>query len=208
MGRSKLANLKTFKTYNLLHSKKVRMRSGVSMTALYPIKETAEFYRSIEVWASCASFFKIKKKNINLDVSIPILNNTKAETFLYDNCSKNWVAESNSSDIKETIEVLSKIIPNKEFLYFYELESLLNAFCHGSFISLNANGEVEPVTENQIKVQKYYSYKYNRFITSHEDQSIKNLYTDYSKCKDDDKGEVLFKNIVMRPRNISIRTTI
>ena len=49
MGRPKRVIFEKFKDYNLLHSTKTKMMSGVYNTTLYPIKETEQYYRSIEV---------------------------------------------------------------------------------------------------------------------------------------------------------------
>lgn len=61
MGRPKRVFPSKLESFNLLHTRKVKMYSGVEMTALHLIKETPLFYMSLESWAWCCSKFKGKK---------------------------------------------------------------------------------------------------------------------------------------------------
>ena len=112
MSRPKRVVFEDFKNYNLLHTKKVKQYSGTEITALYPIKETKFFYKSIEVWSHCVSSFKKKKKNFNLNVNIPVLNDENTKLFLNKHYWKDWVSKqlnSNSSVMIETIDLLNNI---------------------------------------------------------------------------------------------------
>lgn len=179
MGRPKAVNLKTFNQYDKLHTTKVKMYSGVEMTALYPIKETDEFYRSIESWSYCASTFKAKKKNCTLEVNIPIITNPKTIEFLNKNCWSEWVIkQKDNSEMIETLAFLKRLFPDKEAVYFYELDSLLCAYNHGHFISYDDNGEIKPISKNILEQQKYYNGKYNRFPDNEECVKMRKRWTE------------------------------
>lgn len=62
MTRPKTVRMDTFHLYDKLHTKKIKMYSGVEMTTLYPVKETTASYVTIQVWSYCCSKFQIKKK--------------------------------------------------------------------------------------------------------------------------------------------------
>ena len=163
MGRPKRVIFEKFGEYNLLHTKKTKMYSGVSINILYPMKETEQYYRSVEVWASCASHFKIKKKNISkLEVNISEVTNPKTIEFLNENCWKDWVDKNkDNSDFKEISTYLKKIYPNKELVYFYELDSLIHSYLHGTYVRYDENGNIEAADEHDMKNRKYYNHKYN-----------------------------------------------
>lgn len=182
-----------FKYYNLLHTKKVKMYSGVETTALYPIKETDQYYRSIEVWSSCASTFKAKKKNLSLKFEIPEITDQKTSDFLESEHWVNYVNEEladGSSDMAETIALLDNLFPTKIKKFFYELETIVNAYQWGAFESFKEDGTLEPLSENSIDRQKYLFSKYIRFIDVPE---IKKLYNNYSAETDEKKKKELFK---------------
>lgn len=155
MGRPRAVNIKTFHEYDKLHTERVKMNCGVEMTALYPIKETDQYWMSHEVWASCASKFKRKKKYLpELRVDIQILTDEKTATFLEEHAWHDWVPKhGDDSDTKETIAMLARLFPDKTPVYFYELDSLLNSYCWGTF---------KP--DGNLKNRKYYTHKYNRLI--------------------------------------------
>lgn len=190
MGRPRAVIFSKFAEYNLLHTKLSKMYSGVSTTILYPIKETAEFYRSIEVWASCASSFKMKKKNGNLEYKIPVLTDEKAIAFLDAECWADWVDEetrSGRTDMIETIALLNNLFPDKEKKYFYELESMIHAYQWGSFEKFEDDGTPKPPSDNDIKQQKYYCHKYSKFL--HDVPHLKALYDAYHAAKDGDEAK-------------------
>ena len=198
MGRPKGLNIKTLHEYNKLHTTKVKMISGVYITALYLIKETAKFFISTEVWAYCCSKFKVKKP-ATLSVNIPIIEDEKTIEFLKEHCWSDWVEkEKDDTDIKETLEFLSKVFPNKQPIYFYELDSLIGLYIQGSLISFDENGNQESLSEHDIDRIKYYNHKYVRFVddpeikrlrekwTSEKNNGLREKYlTEYSKKESD-----------------------
>jgi hypothetical protein len=181
MGRPKAANLKTFSLYNLLHTVKTKMYCGVELTTLHSIKENAIWYTSIEVWAFCASKFKAKKKNVTLSVDIPLVTDEKAIAFLNKHCWANRVEKEINDNDSETIEIvaaLKKLFPDKEPVYFYELDSLIVAWCNGSFLSYDDNGNVETPRKHHIDNQKYYSNKYIRSVDAPHIVALEKKWTD------------------------------
>lgn len=155
MGRPKAVNIKTFPLYDKLHTEKIEMYSGVSMTTLYPVKETEYFYTSIEVWVYCSHKFKAKKKNFQLSVNIPTIKDEKTAAFLKEHCWEDWVnREHKNSDMIETTQLLKRVFPNHQLSYFYELDSIISAYNWGAFTES---------TENALEQRKYYSSKYSGY---------------------------------------------
>lgn len=179
MGRPKSVNIKSFHEYNLLHTTKVKMYSGVKITALYPIKETEQFYLSQEVWAYCASKFRMKKKNLPaLTVDIPVITDEKTVQFLNDRCWPDWTKkERTNTEMQEAIALLKRVFPDKEAVFFYEIESIIGSYIQGSLIRYDENGNVEPVDERMLKNQKYYNSKYSRFINVPEVNAYRDRWT-------------------------------
>jgi len=188
MGRPKTVNIKTFPLYNKLHTELVKMYSGVTMTALYPIKETDKFFVSSEVWAYCCSKFRRKKTGFKLSVNIPTITDAKTIAFLEEHCWTDWVTKhiDEESDIKETIDLLKNIFPDKEAVFFYELDSIINAYTHGSFISYDENGILKKQSERAIKDCKYYTNKYFRY-NGFEDFAVKAAYDEYHNFRGNEK---------------------
>lgn len=190
MGRPKAVNIKTFPQYNLLHTEKVKMYSGLSMTALYPIKETELFYVSIEVWSHMCSKFRRKKKNITLNVDIPILTDETAIKFLDQHCWHDWVQKEfkrKDTDTIETIEYLNRVFPDKEKVFFYELDSILTAYANGTFISYDEKtGEIEKPSEHDIETRKYYTCKYQKY---NDDPTLTAMRERWSNEKDKDLAQ-------------------
>lgn len=179
MGRPKSVNLKTFSSYDKLHTEKIKMMSGVEMTTLYPIKETKHFFVSPEVWAYCSSKFKHKKEGFALSVNIPTITDQKTIDFLNEEAWHDWTAkEKEDSDMKETLEMLDKLFPDHKKVFFYELNSILTAFNHGTFISYDKNGNIKEPSERDIEKRKYYTYKYHKYA-GHEVPEIKEAYEAY-----------------------------
>jgi len=192
MGRPKRVNFKTFHEYDLLHTEKVKMLSGVCMTTLYPIKETEQFYRSIEVWAIYASTFKRKKKDFTLSVNIPTVTDEKAIEFLNKKAWHDWTTyNKDSSDVKQTLTMLDKLFPNHKKSYFYELNSILSAFAYGELVKYDDDGNVMEPSENEIEYRKYLTHKYNRH--NHHNPEIKAAYEEYRKADSDESGDQKFK---------------
>lgn len=196
MGRPKAVNFNTFGEYNLLHTTKTMMMSGVSITTLYPIKETAEFYRSIEVWAHCASVFKMKKKNGTLSVTIPTITDEKTIAFLNKNCWADHVKKNTDnpkSDIAYTVALLDKLFPDKEKKFFYELDSLISAYIEGNFECFDPEtGVPEELGKHDLEMQRYYNHKYNRAPLFKTVPEIKALYDIYEQETDESKKQGLF----------------
>lgn len=189
MGRPKRVIFENFHLYDKLHTKKSKMYSGVELTTLYPIKETAQFYVSIEVWAYCASNFRGKKDRTTLNVDIPVVTDEKAVAFLAKHGWKDWVAKQTAdgdSDITEAIALLDKIFPDKKKVFFYELDSLIGAYCGGTFISYDDNGNVEP-RPNKDDQAKYYNQKYNGHLKSPELEAAQLKWTSEKDKKKKDQ---------------------
>jgi len=194
MGRPKAVNINTFPQYNLLHTEKTKMYSGVSGTTLYPIKETKEFYRSIEIWTSSASTFKAKKKNVKLNVDIPVITDGATKLFLAKHCWKDWVKKQlakGSKTMEEATTMLKRIFPDKELVYFYELDSLIGAYHSGNFESFDKDGNPEVPNQHAIANQKYYNSKYNKFCNQ-DVPEIKALFEAYTNETDEKKKSELF----------------
>lgn len=163
MGRPKRVSFKTFAEYNKLHTKKTKMMSGVEQTTLYPVKETKEFYQSIEVWAYCASKFRMKKKNVELKIDIPIITDEKTVQFLNEKCWKDYVKKSfveERTDMIEAVAYLDKVFPKHEKVYFYELGGLIGLYVQGTLVSFDDNGKVEERSEHNKEQIEYYKSKY------------------------------------------------
>lgn len=189
MGRPKRVSLEKFAEYDKLHTKKTKMHCGVEQTTLYPIKETNEFYQSIEVWAYCASKFRIKKKGFKLNVDIPVIADEKTIKFLDEHCWADWVErqiKDKESDMIEAIALLDKIFPKHEKVFFYELDSLLSTYSHGSFISFDDAGNIKPRNENDIKRIKYYLSKYKQ-DEARENKEVAKRREKWLKCKGSEK---------------------
>ncbi len=165
MGRPRGVNYKKFHEYNKLHTVATKMMCGVHGITLYPIKETEHYYTSPEVWAYCASKFRMKKKNVPyLNVAIPTITDEKTINFLEKHAWHDWVTRERnekSTDIIETLALLKKIYPDKEAVFFYELDNLLSLYYHGSLVSYDDDGNIEPMSESDIEHVKIYNYKYN-----------------------------------------------
>ncbi len=186
MGRPKTVNFKTFHEYNLLHTEKVKMYCGVYMTALYPIKETEQFYRSIEVWANYASVFKRKKKGFTLSVNIPTITDKKTIEFLNKEAWHDWTSEtSENPDVKETLAMLDKLFPNHKKSYFYELDSILSFFAYGSLVKYDADGNVVEPSEHDIERRKYLTHKYNKYNLNNPE--IKAAFEEYLTADSSDE---------------------
>lgn len=185
MGRPRGVNFKTFHLYDKLHTEKTKMYSGVEMTTLYPIKETDHYYVSPEVWAYCASRFKAKKYKTTLNVDIPILTDEKAIEVLERRAWKDWVVKKineDKSDMKEAISLLDKVFPNKEKLYYFELDSLLGAYNQGSFISYDKEGNIEEPTQHCLENRVYYNSK---CYMGGKDEKLTALYAKLKGEKDE-----------------------
>ena len=194
---------KSLPKYNKLHTEKVRMWCGTEITALHCIKETQHFYISISSWAFCCSTFKKLKYNTELKVDIPILTDENAKTFLNHHAWHDWVqkekTDRKNSDMIETLDFLKRVFPDKKPVYFYELKSLVSAYCHGSFINYDREtDEIKKPDSHDIKTRKYYTKKYFGEISGN-DVEYPDFLQESSKawreCKDEEKrSELLSKH--------------
>lgn len=202
MSRPKMANLKTFPLYNLLHTIKQKMYSGVYLTILHSLKENSLYYTSIEVWAFCASRFKANKGKV-LNVNIPEVNDTKVVEFLNEHMWKDWMEKNkDDSDMIETLAALDRLFPDKEKVYFYELDSIISAYVQGTFIKFDDNGNIEEMSEHQIDLQKYYTHKYNRFV---DDQSVLKLRDKWTNEKNEELRKKYIREYLDSERDFAFK---
>ena len=166
MGRPRALVYENLHLYDKLHTKVVKMYSGLELTCLYLIKETAQFFVSTEVWASCSSKFRVKKP-FTLSVNIPIVEDQKAIDFLNKHCWKDYLQKhSEDSKLKEAIGYLDRLFPDKEKKYFYEFNSLIHNYLCGG------------LTGKDLRNQKYYNGKYNKYIDAPELLEKRRKWTD------------------------------
>lgn len=194
MGRPTRVYPNSLPKYNLLHTRKVKMYCGTEITGLHLVKETDQFHISLESWAFCCSSFKQLKFGKELKVEIPIATDERVIAFLEKKAWKDYVQKTlteNSNGIiemKETLAFLDRLFPEKRKVYFYELDSLIGAYCHGTFISYDKDGKLEEPNEHELKERKYYSSKYN-MAAGRKDPTVKALYDAYHAVSDADEKE-------------------
>lgn len=192
MGRPTRVYPKSLPQYNLLHTRKAKMYCGTEITGLHLVKETDQFHMGLETWSHCVGPFKQLKFGKELNFDIPVVTNEKSIEFLNKNAWHDWVAKQLKSekrgDIRETIAFLDRLFPDKKKTYFYELESFISTYCHGSFLSYDDNGNIEEPSEHDIKQRKYYTGKYYRGDGKFESEEVKKLYDAYDKVRDSDKA--------------------
>jgi hypothetical protein len=180
---SKAVNLKTLHEYDKFHTVKNKMMCGVEMTILYPIKETEHFYRSVEVHAYCASNFKAKKKDFKLEMNIPTITTQKTIDFLEEYAWHDWVGremagEDEKGEMTEAVAKLKTLFPDKEIVYFYELDNLLVAYNNGVFLSYDyRTGELKEPGETNIRRRKFYTRNYSTHIESQECRDMQLRWT-------------------------------
>lgn len=171
MGRPSAVNFKTFHEYDKLHSHTTHQITGTKITVLYHIKETAQFYRSIPVWAYCASTFKRKKKNLELKVDLPMIEDPKTIEFLEEHCWKDWTTkEKENNDMVEALAMLKKVYPDHEAIYFYELDSIISAYIWNSFTDDK---------EHSIDRAKRFHSKYHYHLAIDESPEVEAAYKEY-----------------------------
>ncbi len=162
MGRPKAVILKNFKEYNLFHTEKTKMFSGVSITSLYPVKETDQFYRSIETWCYCTYIFKCKKRNVELTVSIPTIIDEKTISFLNKHIYNGCLGEHQKRDLTEAESLLDRVFPDRKKVFFYELDKIIGDYIDGNFERFDCEtGMPEPLTDDDMLNQRYYNWKFS-----------------------------------------------
>lgn len=163
MGRPRRVYPQALTKYDKFHTRKVKMFSGVEITALHLIKETDQFYNSFETWAFCCSPWKKLKYGTELQFNIPKIKNSDTVTFLKEHAWHDWVdkqLEEGYTEMGESMNFLNRLYPNKKKVYFYELKHLIAGFCHGAFIEYNDDGSIKEPHEHDLKQRRYYNYKY------------------------------------------------
>lgn len=197
MGRPKRVFPNRLQTFNLMHTRSVKMYSGVEITALHLVKETPQYYLSLDSWAHCCSQFKGKKDRTKLDFNIPVLTDDDCINFLDNKAWHDWtIKEKDNPDMKETTSFLSKLFPNKKLIFFYELKSLIGAYCHGSFLRYDENGNIDTTYNGDIKNRKYYNFKYKGLFNQDNivfPNEITNLFDKYRVAVDEDKKDSAYK---------------
>ena len=179
MGRPRRVVFEKFSQYDKLHTERTKMYSGVDHTTLYPIKETEKMFQSIEVWAFCASKFKVKKRGFRLSVDIPVVDDKTAD-FLKKNCWEDWISKKESTDIQEALALLDNIFPSHKKLFFYDLKSLISSYLSGDFISFDKDGNEEG---GDVEIIKYYLSKYDMFSSDKEIAEIAERRDRWVNCK-------------------------
>lgn len=181
--------------YNKMLTRKIKMWCGTEITALHLLKETQHFFTSISAWTFCVSTFKKLKYNTELKVEFPILKDETVKTFLNYHAWHDWVDKQTKtakkeSDMLETLEFLNRLFPDKKKVFFYELKHLIGAYCHGSFISYDDDGNIKTPHKYDIDQRIYYTKRYNGEITGNDvtlPDEITNAITEWVNCKDDEK---------------------
>ena len=175
--------------YNLLHTIKTKMISGLSITTLFLIKETEHNYLSSPVWAFCARDFKGKKNKTTLSVDIPILKNKKAEEFIakntWDGYLEKEIENDKDSDFREAVEFLNRIFPNHKKSYFYEFEVILNAYLWGTFSDKDRDGNPIEISDALLRRRKFFTSKYKRHKKELPEE-INTLWNNYKLFEGDD----------------------
>lgn len=174
MGRPKRVYPKTLHLYDKFHTRLVKMMNGTQITALHLIKETEEFFWSLESWAFCCGHFKAKKKNFELQFNLPLLSDEKTEAFLNKHAWHDWMQKEHKAkdtDMLETTEFLNRLFPDKKKVFFYELKSLVSGFCHGSFVSYDREtGIEEKPSVHAMERRSQHNFKYTGMRTKFPDE--------------------------------------
>ncbi len=163
MGRPKRVFPEKLHEFNIMHTEKQKMLSGVEITVLHLLKKTKEWFISLDTWAFCCSKFKRKHKNLTPKVDLPVCKDEKTSAFLNEHAWHDWVDKyiEEKGELREGIDFLNKLYPNHKKVKFYELESIIGAYCWGSFVSYDEEGnEVKKLKERYINKRKYYNWKY------------------------------------------------
>lgn len=177
--------------FNLMHTQKVMMMSGVQLTALHLVKETPQYYISIDSWAFCCSQFKRKKKNGPLSVNIPTVTSKKAVELLERKASDHWVQkrlDAGCSEMKEAIAFLDGLFPDKRKVYLHEFKDLIASYCHGVFGRFDTEtGEPVKEWDNALERRKDINRRY--CVKGEMPKLIVELYEAYKNEKDEKKQE-------------------
>lgn len=167
--------VKTFNTgYPLLHSTKSKMHSGVELNMLHRVKVTPKGnICSFPFKTYCGRTFK--GKGMITEVNIPVVTDELVLKFLDEHCWWDWKdreIEEGNSEMLETVKYLQPLFPDKELVYFDELESIIVAYNWGTFETLDKNGQVK----EPCPTRKYYTHKYNKFIDEPTINGLRDKY--------------------------------
>jgi hypothetical protein len=155
------------------------MYSGTEITGLHLVREGDQYYTSFESWCFCVGSFRKLKYGFNLELNIPIVTDERTVKFLDGHAWHDWVAKELAttqinifskdkevvphepdSETIETLAFLDRLFPEKKKIFFYELNSIVSTWCHGSFRSFDKNGNIEPFSDHALKQIGYYNNKY------------------------------------------------
>lgn len=192
MGRPKRVFPEKLHLFDKLHTDIVKMFSGVTMTALHLIKETEQYYLSIDSWAFCASQFKIKKKNLpELKVTIPEVTDEKSLEILDNHAWHDHLKKrGDESDMVEAVAFLDRLFPDKKKVFLYEFNTLISAYCNGNFGEIDDEGNKvmgERTGRNSLYYNQKYcgSSKYHHMNAKNYPKEIQKLYDAYQKVSGD-----------------------
>lgn len=193
MGRPRRVIYEKFKDYDLFHTQKTEMMSGVVLNTLYAVKETALYWMGIESWAYCAGKFRMKKKNLpELSVQIDIVTDQKSVNFLEENSWSNYIEDNpRNIDLKESVDYLDRLYPEHKKVYLRSFaDEILVCYNNGVFLAdnefrlknskrINANHNRSKSKDPKVLklLEKYKNYKGADSDKSYE------LYSDYKKLK-------------------------
>ncbi len=199
MARPKKVYLKSLPKFTEMLTRKVKMMSGVELTALHLLKETPDYYVSIESWAFCCSTFKKMKHLADLKVEIPTVNDRRTISFLNLHAWHDWVdreINDKGTDMIETVGFLDRLFPDKKKVFFYEMDTIISSFCFGNFISYDNDGNVEARSEHSEEKIGYLNNKYyGRFDDSEivYPKEVKILKQKYRDEKNDNAATIAYK---------------
>jgi hypothetical protein len=140
--------------YTKKHTQKIKMMSGVELTALYLLKETNQYYISIDSWAFCCSTLKRKKKNLNLNLNLPILEDLETIEILNENSNLDWLESglnNNESDMVESFNFLRDLFPNKHITYLPEFSNYIVLNYCWDKLNLNNERNKDEKSINRLK---------------------------------------------------------
>lgn len=189
-----------FHLYNKLHTVISTMMSDIKMTTLYAIKETKHYWMSQPSWAYCATEFRVKKTTVpELSVNIPVINDNKTIKFLEEHAWKEWVNKqltNDESDMKEAIAYLDRVFPDKEKVYFFELDAIISKYLWGSYKEFNEDGTPIPYEDKKRELAKYMVMKYGRYKFNPESPELilaKQKYVESRTAKKPNGDDKLFE---------------
>lgn len=137
--KRKIYASKELSLYDRLHTELVQQRQGTSINVLYQIKETPNYYISLNTHTYCCSMFKKIKKDFSLSVNIPILSDKATIDFITDASWENYVEEKIDTDVdmQQVLSFLDRLFPNHKKVFFYESIAITKDHCFGTLNDFN-----------------------------------------------------------------------